>query len=173
MKLASATVSPSPSVGQASGMKLVVTIPALNEEKTIAQVIAGVPRNLPGVDEVEVIVMNDGSTDRTAEVAQRAGAIVVNLIGRPGLGYVFRTGLERYRLARGTWPAALADLPPGLLPSVPLDPFDAAPLCYQRIEHGVVISSIGPDSDHHDWLPAQFTLWNIDQRRQPPKPAEK
>src|SRR4051794_39679368 len=75
MKLASATVSASPSVGQASGMKLVVTIPALNEEKTIAQVIAGIPRNLPGVDEVEVIVMNDGSTDRTAEVAQRAGAI--------------------------------------------------------------------------------------------------
>jgi glycosyltransferase involved in cell wall biosynthesis len=76
-------------------MKLVVTIPALNEEKTIAQVIAGIPRDIPGVDEVEVIVMNDGSTDRTAEVAKRAGAIVVNLIGRPGLGYVFRTGLER------------------------------------------------------------------------------
>jgi glycosyltransferase involved in cell wall biosynthesis len=76
-------------------MKLVVTIPALNEEKTIAQVIAGIPRDIPGVDETEVIVMNDGSTDRTADVAQRAGAIVVNLIGRPGLGYVFRTGLER------------------------------------------------------------------------------
>ena len=39
--------------------------------------------------------MNDGSTDRTAEVAERAGAIVVNLTGRPGLGNVFRTGLER------------------------------------------------------------------------------
>ena len=76
-------------------MKLVVTIPALNEEKTIAQVIAGIPRNVSGVDEVEVIVMNDGSTDRTAEIAERAGAIVINLIGRPGLGYVFRTGLER------------------------------------------------------------------------------
>src|SRR3954467_12561409 len=95
MKLASATVSASPSVGLASGMKLVVTIPALNEEKTIAQVIAGIPRDIPGVDEVEVIVMNDGSTDRTEEIASRAGAIVINLIGRPGLGYVFRTGLER------------------------------------------------------------------------------
>src|SRR2546423_9878252 len=95
MKLASATVPPSPSVGQAAGMKLVVTIPALNEEKAIAQVFSGIRRNIPGVDEVEVIVMNDGSTVRTAEVAQRAGAIVVNLIGRPGLGYVFRTGLER------------------------------------------------------------------------------
>jgi glycosyltransferase involved in cell wall biosynthesis len=76
-------------------MKLLVTIPALNEEKTIAQVISGIPRNIPGIDELEVIVMNDGSTDRTAEIASRAGAMVVNLVGRPGLGYVFRTGIER------------------------------------------------------------------------------
>src|SRR4051812_24325542 len=76
-------------------MKLVVTIPALNEEKTIAQVIAAIPRRISGVTETEVIVVNDGSTDRTAEVAERAGAMVVNLTGRPGLGYVFRTGLER------------------------------------------------------------------------------
>ena len=67
-------------------MKLVVTIPAQNEEKTIAQVIAGVPRNIPGINEIEVIVVNDGSTDRTAEIAAEAGAIVVNLHGRPGLG---------------------------------------------------------------------------------------
>ncbi|HEX3356787.1 MAG TPA: glycosyltransferase family 2 protein [Tepidisphaeraceae bacterium] len=95
IKLASVKVIRSSDPDPTIGMKLVVTIPALNEEKTIAQVIAGIPRNIPGVDEVEVIVMNDGSTDRTAEIAQRAGAIVVNLIGRPGLGYVFRAGLER------------------------------------------------------------------------------
>ena len=95
MKLTSAKVRALPVPGEALGMKLVVTIPALNEEKTIAQVIAGIPRDIPGVDETEVIVMNDGSTDRTADIAQRSGAIVVNLIGRPGLGYVFRTGLER------------------------------------------------------------------------------
>ena len=76
-------------------MKLVVTIPALNEEKTIALVVAGVPRNIPGVTQTEVIVVNDGSTDRTAEVAERAGAMVVTLRGRPRLGAVFRTGLER------------------------------------------------------------------------------
>lgn len=76
-------------------MKLVVTIPALNEEKTIAQVIAGIPRSIPGIDDVEVIVINDGSTDRTAEIAERAGALVINVTGRPGLGYIFRTGLER------------------------------------------------------------------------------
>jgi glycosyltransferase involved in cell wall biosynthesis len=76
-------------------MKLVVTIPALNEEKTIGQVVSGVPRNIPGITDTEVIVMNDGSTDRTAEIAERAGAIVINITGRPGLGAIFRTGLER------------------------------------------------------------------------------
>jgi hypothetical protein len=49
-------------------MKLVVTIPALNEEATIAGVIAGVPRRLPGVDEVEIIVVNDGSIDHNLAV---------------------------------------------------------------------------------------------------------
>lgn len=76
-------------------MKLVVTIPALNEEKTIGQVVSGVPRDIPGISETEVIVVNDGSTDRTAEVAARAGAMVINLHGRPGLGAVFRAGFER------------------------------------------------------------------------------
>jgi glycosyltransferase involved in cell wall biosynthesis len=76
-------------------MKLIVTIPAQNEEKTIAQVVSGVPRDIPGVTETEVIVVNDGSTDRTGEIAQRAGALVIHLVGRPGLGYVFRAGLER------------------------------------------------------------------------------
>jgi glycosyltransferase involved in cell wall biosynthesis len=76
-------------------MKLVVTIPALNEEATIAHVVNGVPRKIPGVSEVEVIVVNDGSTDRTAEEAANAGALVVTLHNRPGLGKVFGTGFER------------------------------------------------------------------------------
>ena len=76
-------------------MKLVVTIPALNEENTVAQVIGGIPRDVSGISETEVIVVNDGSTDRTAERAERAGAMVVTLRNRPGLGAVFRTGLER------------------------------------------------------------------------------
>jgi glycosyltransferase involved in cell wall biosynthesis len=76
-------------------MKLVVTIPALNEERTLAQVIGGVPRSIPGIAEVEVVVVNDGSTDRTVEVAEQAGAIVINVTGRPGLGHIFRTGMER------------------------------------------------------------------------------
>lgn len=76
-------------------MKLIVTIPALNEEKTIGDVIRGIPSDIPGISQVEVIVCNDGSTDRTAELAAEAGAIVIDIHGRPGLGTVFRTGFER------------------------------------------------------------------------------
>jgi glycosyltransferase involved in cell wall biosynthesis len=76
-------------------MKLIVTVPALNEEKTIAQVVSGVPRSIPGITQTEVIVLNDGSTDQTARIAADAGAMVINIRGRPGLGTVFRIGLER------------------------------------------------------------------------------
>lgn len=76
-------------------MKLVVTIPALNEEKTIAQVVRGVPRDIPGIDEVEVIVVNDGSTDSTRTQALAAGATVIDLPGRGGLGLVFRAGFDQ------------------------------------------------------------------------------
>lgn len=76
-------------------MKLVVTIPAQNEEKTIARVVRGVPRDIPGIAEVEVIVMDDGSTDQTARIAREAGAIVIPVHGRPGLGRVYKIGLDR------------------------------------------------------------------------------
>ena len=76
-------------------MKLVVTIPAQNEDKTIASVVRGVPREIDGITEIEVIVMDDGSTDHTARCAREAGAIVVPIHGRPGLGKVFKTGQDR------------------------------------------------------------------------------
>lgn len=78
-----------------NNMKLVVTIPAQNEEKTIGSVVRGVPRDIPGISEIEVIVMDDGSTDSTAREAREAGAIVVTIHGRPGLGKVFKTGQDR------------------------------------------------------------------------------
>ena len=76
-------------------MKLVVTIPAQNEENTVAQVVRGVPRDIPGIDEVEVIVVDDASNDATAQRAEDAGALVIRLRNRPGLGQVFRAGFER------------------------------------------------------------------------------
>ncbi|RNI08449.1 glycosyltransferase family 2 protein [Methanohalophilus halophilus] len=54
-------------------MKLVVMIPAYNEEDTIASVIKKIPRNC--CDEVEVLVINDGSTDNTVEEAKGAEQI--------------------------------------------------------------------------------------------------
>ncbi len=76
-------------------MKLVVTIPAQNEACTIAKVVGEIPRQIPGVDQVEVIVVDDASTDDTAKLATEAGAQVVTMIGRPGLGPVWRLGMER------------------------------------------------------------------------------
>src|SRR5580765_243137 len=108
-------------------MKLVVTIPALNEENTIAQVIAGVPRKIHGVREVEVIVVNDGSTDRTAECAAEAGALVVTLHNRPGLGKVFGTGLER-AMRRG------ADIIVNIDGDGQFDPADISKLVHPIIE---------------------------------------
>ena len=108
-------------------MKLLVTIPALNEEATIAQVIAGVPREIAGVHEVEVIVVNDGSTDRTAERAAEAGALVVTLHNRPGLGKVFGTGLER-AMRRG------ADIIVNIDGDGQFDPADIAKLVHPILE---------------------------------------
>ncbi len=76
-------------------MKLVVQMPALNEEKTLATVIAGIPKDIPGVDSVEIVVVDDGSTDRTGEIARAAGAHVVRHECPRGVGLAFRSGLER------------------------------------------------------------------------------
>lgn len=79
----------------AGGLKLVVLIPCLDEEATVARVVAAVPRSLPGVREVEVIVLDDGSTDGTAERARAAGATVVSHGSNLGLGVTFREGVGR------------------------------------------------------------------------------
>ncbi len=82
-------------------MKLIVTIPAYNEEQTIAAVIREIPRALPGFDAVEVLVLNDGSRDATAEVARTAGAdhVISHRVNK-GLAMTFADAL-REALARG------------------------------------------------------------------------
>lgn len=75
-------------------MKTLIIIPAFNEEESLPGVIDDLRAHLP---EVDVIVVNDGSRDRTAEVATEAGASVLNLPYNLGIGGAVQTG---YRFAR-------------------------------------------------------------------------
>ena len=75
-------------------MKVVIQIPCLNEEATLPATLAELPRQLPGVDEVEWMVIDDGSTDRTAEVAREGGVDhVIAMHGNQGLARAFMAGL--------------------------------------------------------------------------------
>lgn len=74
-------------------MKLVVYLPALDEAATIAEVIRGIPRDVPGIRQVEVIVVDDGSTDATAAIARQLGATVVSHPSNFGSGKTFTTGV--------------------------------------------------------------------------------
>ncbi|MCD4706953.1 MAG: glycosyltransferase family 2 protein [Candidatus Sabulitectum sp.] len=77
-------------------MKTLVAIPALNEEITIKKLIAAVPRELHGT-RVQVLVVDDGSTDSTASEAHEAGAFVISHGRNMGLGTAFRTMLSYAR----------------------------------------------------------------------------
>ena len=76
-------------------MKLVIQIPAWNEEASLPDTLAALPRGLPGFAEVAVIVVDDGSTDRTAEAA-RAGFAdrVIRFSKHRGLAAAFSAGLD-------------------------------------------------------------------------------
>jgi glycosyltransferase involved in cell wall biosynthesis len=76
-------------------MKLVVQIPCYNEAKTLPEVLADIPRSIPGIDEIQVLVVDDGSSDGTDELALERGAdVVVKHHGNRGLAQTFLTGLE-------------------------------------------------------------------------------
>ena len=75
-------------------MKLVVFIPAYNEEKTIAQVIQEIPKEIEGIDDLEILVVDDGSIDNTVAEAKKAGALVASHAKNEGLGIAFSTGIE-------------------------------------------------------------------------------
>lgn len=81
-------------------MKLVVQIPCLNEEATLATVLESIPRDIPGIDHIETVVIDDGSTDRTADIAREHGAHVIHHARTMGLAQSFRDGVD-YALARG------------------------------------------------------------------------
>jgi glycosyltransferase involved in cell wall biosynthesis len=80
---------------------LFVQIPCLNEEETLPLVLATIPREIPGIDEVHILVIDDGSTDRTVEVAKNLGVVhFVRHARNQGLARSFRDGVD-YALAHG------------------------------------------------------------------------
>ena len=81
-------------------MRLVIQIPCFNECRDLPRTMAELPRALPGIDEIIVVVIDDGSTDGTSEVAERCGAhFIVRFSQNRGLAAAYSAGMETcYRL---------------------------------------------------------------------------
>ena len=82
-------------------MKLIIQIPAFNEAELLPTTVQALPKELPGIDEIEILVVDDGSTDGTADVAETLGVHnVVRMPRHTGLAGAFVVGLE-YCLKNG------------------------------------------------------------------------
>lgn len=76
-------------------MKLIVQIPCFNEAETLPLTVSHIPRHIPGVDRVEILVIDDGSTDQTVAVAREIGVDhIIQHAGNKGLAYTFQNGLN-------------------------------------------------------------------------------
>src|SRR3954469_5710154 len=76
-------------------MKLIIQIPCFDEEDQLPGTLADLPRELPGVDTIEWLIIDDGSTDRTVEVARANGVDhIVRLTNNKGLAAAFQAGLD-------------------------------------------------------------------------------
>jgi glycosyltransferase involved in cell wall biosynthesis len=77
-------------------LKLIVQIPCFNEEQTLPETVRDIPKRIKGIDTIELLVIDDGSTDRTSEVAKSLGVHhVVRNKRNIGLARSFRVGLDR------------------------------------------------------------------------------
>ena len=75
--------------------KLIIQIPCFDEAATLPATLRDLPKSIPGIDVVEVLVIDDGSTDRTTEVARASGVDhIVSLRRRRGLAAAFTTGID-------------------------------------------------------------------------------
>jgi len=76
-------------------VKLIIQIPCYNEEATLPTTVRDLPRSLPGIDAIELLVIDDGSTDRTAAVARELGVHhILSFPQNQGLAAAFQAGLE-------------------------------------------------------------------------------
>lgn len=76
-------------------MKLIIQIPCLNEAESLPDTIEKLPRTIPGVDTIETLVIDDGSTDDTAHIAKKLGVNhIVQFTKRKGLARAFHAGLD-------------------------------------------------------------------------------
>jgi glycosyltransferase involved in cell wall biosynthesis len=76
-------------------MKLIIQIPAFNEEATIAQALRDLPRKIEGITSIETLVIDDGSSDKTADAARKAGAThILQLKSHRGLSAAFVAGID-------------------------------------------------------------------------------
>ncbi len=74
--------------------KLLIIIPAFNEEDKIGEVIKKIPVNIDGIDLIKILVINDGSTDRTSGIARKLGIEVIDNHKNMGVGFSFGRGLN-------------------------------------------------------------------------------
>src|SRR5262245_51061916 len=76
-------------------MKLIIQIPCLNEAESLPKTLATVPKSIKGIDIIEVLLIDDGSTDESASVARKNGVQhIIRLPKRKGLAKVFAIGLD-------------------------------------------------------------------------------
>jgi len=77
-------------------MKLIIQIPCYNEEQTLPETIKALPRKIEGIDRIEVLVIDDGSTDRTLETAKELGIEhIITFKNNKGLARAFAAGIEK------------------------------------------------------------------------------
>ena len=74
--------------------KLIIQIPCYNEEETLLTTLNDLPKSIEGIDSIEVLVIDDGSTDKSAQIAKEWGANVVSVKPNKGLANAFRVGLQ-------------------------------------------------------------------------------
>lgn len=77
------------------GLKLIIQIPCLNEEETLPATLATIPHAIPGIATIELLIIDDGSTDRTIAVARQHGVQhVVRHVRNKGLAEAFQSGID-------------------------------------------------------------------------------